>query len=77
MQDRDNELYEGALRSHEEQNRLYKYEMKVLRKTIMNKYLSTPAYLLALVIEELAKPEEERMEWLMLVIFSVNRIEQV
>ena len=67
MQGQDNELYEGALRSHEEQNRLHGYEMKVLREKIMNKHSSTPTYLLSLIVAELAKPEEERMEWLMLV----------
>ncbi|KAK5163465.1 uncharacterized protein LTR77_010647 [Saxophila tyrrhenica] len=61
----DNELYEGALRSHKEHNRIHEYDMKVLREKIVSKYWSTPTYLLSLVVEELAKPKELRSEWLM------------
>jgi hypothetical protein len=41
--------------------------MKVLREKIVNKYLSKPTYLLSLIVAELAKAEESRTEWLMLV----------
>lgn len=61
----ENELYEAAIRSHEEHNRLHGYELKVLRERIVNNFWSKPAYLLSLIVEELAKPEEERTEWIM------------
>lgn len=63
----DNDLYEGALRSHEEHNRKHTYGMEVLRNIIMNKTWSTPTWLLSLVVAELSKPEDARAEWLMSV----------
>ena len=61
----ENELYEAAVRSHEEHDRLNGYETKVLEETIVSKYVSKPAWLLSLLVTELAKPIEERTEWLM------------
>jgi hypothetical protein len=61
----ENELYEAAIRSHDEHNRLNNYEMRVLRERIVNNYWSKPTYLLSLLVAELAKPEEDRTEWLM------------
>lgn len=67
VEGQDNELYEGALRSHEEQNILHGYEMRVLRKKVVDQYLSTPVYLLAILVEELAKADKDRTEWLLCV----------
>ncbi|KAK5134494.1 hypothetical protein LTR08_006411 [Meristemomyces frigidus] len=61
----ENELYEAAIRSHDEHDRLHGYGMKVLRERIVNNYWSKPAYLLSLIVEELAKPVEERTGWVM------------
>jgi len=61
----DNELYEAAIRSHGEHDRLHGYEMKVLREKIVNGHWSKPAYLLSLLVQELAKGEQERAEWMM------------
>ncbi|KAK6390078.1 hypothetical protein LTR65_005891 [Meristemomyces frigidus] len=60
-----NELYEAAVRSHEEHNRLHGYELKVLRERIVDNFWSKPAFLLSLVVEELARPEGERTGWIM------------
>lgn len=60
-----NELYEAAVRTHEEHNALHGYELKVLRERIVGSFWSKPAYLLSLVVSELAKPEAERKEWIM------------
>lgn len=60
-----NELYEAAIKSHDEHNRRNRYHMSVLRERIVNNYLSKPAYLLSLLVSELAKPANARAEWLM------------
>lgn len=68
-----NELYERALRTHERHNENFGYPMHVLREQILPGwgpmgYWNKPSYLLSLVLSELAKPEEERSEWLMYAI---------
>ncbi|KAK3047792.1 hypothetical protein LTR09_010767 [Extremus antarcticus] len=63
----DNQLYEGAIRSHEEHNRNHGYDQRVLREKIVSRYWSKPTYLLSTIVEELAKPKELRAEWLMWV----------
>ena len=63
----ENELYEAAIRSHEEHDRVNGYELKILRERIVNSYWSKPAYLLSLIVQELAKPASERTEWIMCV----------
>ncbi|TKA23766.1 hypothetical protein B0A50_07048 [Salinomyces thailandicus] len=60
----ENEIYEAAIRSHEEHNRLHNYPIRILRERIINNFWSKPAYLLSLVIEELAKPPSTRSAWL-------------
>jgi type VI protein secretion system component VasK len=64
---KSNDLYDRAIRSHEEHNRDHGYDMKVLRGNIVNPYWSKPTYLFSLIVEELAKPEETRAQWIMLV----------
>ena len=63
--DQANELYEAAVRSHEEHDRANGYDLKILRARIVDNYTSKPTYLLSLLVEQLSKPEEERTEWLM------------
>ena len=60
-----NELYEAAVASHGEHDRLHGYEMKVLREKIVNGHWSKPTYLLSLLVQELAKGKDERAEWIM------------
>jgi len=69
----DNDLYEAAVKSHIEHNRIHGYGMKVLRDKVVNDQWSKPAYLLSLVVAELAKPANERTEWLMYGSEDVER----
>ncbi|KAI9660515.1 MAG: hypothetical protein M1821_009866 [Bathelium mastoideum] len=57
-------LYERAIRSHKEHNKRHGYPQYVLDRQLTNGYWNKFAYLLHLVIQELAKPESTRIEWL-------------
>jgi hypothetical protein len=63
-----NSLYERALKSHEHHAQRWGYSMKVLQRDIVGGYWNKPIYLLSLVLQELAKPPSERLEWLMFVL---------
>jgi len=60
-----NHIYEQALKTHEHHNAVHGYEMDVLRERVVGSYWSKPAYILAQVIEELAKPKCQRNHWIM------------
>lgn len=60
-----NTLYERALQSHRRHAERWGYGMDVLQNDIAVGYWNKPSYLLSLVIEELAKPVAERVEWFM------------
>ncbi|OQD83119.1 hypothetical protein PENANT_c018G08027 [Penicillium antarcticum] len=60
-------MYERALQSHERHGKKWGYPMHVLRQDISVGFWNKPSYLLALVINEMAKPAGERMEWFMWV----------
>ncbi|KAL4936215.1 hypothetical protein BDV06DRAFT_233628 [Aspergillus oleicola] len=62
-----NALYERALQSHRRHAERWVYGMDVLHNDIAVGYWNKPAYLLALVVAELAKPVRERLEWFMWV----------
>lgn len=64
---KENELYEQALKSHDEHNALFGYEMRVQLETVANMRVSGLAFLLSVLVQELGKVEEERVEWLMYV----------
>lgn len=59
-----NHLYEAALKTHEKHNELHGYQMQTLRERIINSFWSKPAYLLSVIVEELAKPTNDRNDWL-------------
>ncbi|KAH0340288.1 glycosyltransferase family 34 protein, partial [Aureobasidium melanogenum] len=59
-----NYLYEAALATHERHNALHGYQMQVLRERIHASFLAKPAYLMSVLVEELAKPWDERAQWL-------------
>lgn len=59
-----NYLYEAAVATHERHNALHGYQMQVLRQRIHASFLAKPAYLMSVLVEELNKPWEERMQWL-------------
>jgi hypothetical protein len=59
-----NYLYEAAIATHERHNALHGYQMQVLRQRIHASFLAKPAFLMSVLVEELAKPWDERMHWL-------------
>ena len=63
--EKDNDLYENVIRSHEEHDRIHGYETRVFREKIVESYWSKPALLLSVLVAELEKPADERTEWLM------------
>ncbi|KAI9799153.1 MAG: hypothetical protein M1833_004193 [Piccolia ochrophora] len=60
-----NDLYERAVRTHELHGKRHGYEVHVLRNQISQGYWNKPAWVLSLVVRELAKAPEERAHWLM------------
>lgn len=61
--------YVRALQTHQTHNRRFGYPMLVLRHGILDGIWSKPAYLLAVLLEELRKTEGHRLKWL----WCVNR----
>ncbi|OJJ50849.1 hypothetical protein ASPZODRAFT_137982 [Penicilliopsis zonata CBS 506.65] len=61
----DSPVYEEALRTHREHSRRFQYPMHVLRQGILSDVWTKPAFLLSLVLQELMKPEGERLEWIL------------
>lgn len=57
--------YYRGLETHENHARRFGYPMTVLRKPILGGFWSKPAILLSTIIEELEKPDDERVEWLL------------
>ncbi|KAF2095448.1 hypothetical protein NA57DRAFT_7934, partial [Rhizodiscina lignyota] len=53
-----------ALRTHEVHNRMHGYEMHVARRSILDDTWTKPAFILSVLLQELAKPEGEGAEWL-------------
>lgn len=60
-------IYERTVQTHTLHDRLHGYPLYVLRQSIMDDVWSKPAYILSLLLRELAKPQEERLEWLLWV----------
>lgn len=58
------QVYERALRGHQRHNEIHGYPMFVLREQTLSEFWSKPAYILNVLLAELAKPEAERLEWL-------------
>ncbi|CAK4012245.1 glycosyltransferase family 34 [Lecanosticta acicola] len=59
-----NSFWERAIRTHERHDREHGYRLHVLRQHLMDDVWSKPAYILSLLLRELAKPDHERLEWL-------------
>jgi hypothetical protein len=57
-------VYERALRGHNRHNEIHGYTMHVLREQTLSEFWSKPAYVLQLLLAELAKPSPERLKWL-------------
>ncbi|QIW96704.1 hypothetical protein AMS68_002222 [Peltaster fructicola] len=62
-----NSLWERAIKSHEAHNKLHGYRLHVLRQEIFDGVWNKIAYILSLILRELAKPESEQLEWLLWV----------
>ncbi|KAI9844583.1 MAG: hypothetical protein M1838_002148 [Thelocarpon superellum] len=60
-------LYQRALANHDSHNRRHGYTMTVLGRQIQEGYWSKLLYLQSVLVQELAKPAEERLEWIMWV----------
>jgi hypothetical protein len=60
-------VYERALRGHDRHNEIHGYSMQVLREQTLSEFWSKPAYILQLLLTELAKPPPERLKWLVYV----------
>ena len=56
--------YVRAMQTHQTHNRRFGYPMLVLRHGILEGIWSKPAYLLAVLLEEMRKPEGHRLKWL-------------
>jgi hypothetical protein len=59
-----NEIYERAIRTHEEHCRRLGYPIFVLRNSMLQGYWNKNAILLSVILQELAKPVDQRLEWL-------------
>lgn len=62
-----NPSYERALQSHTIHNKLNNYPMFTLRQSILDDVWTKPAYILSVMLREMAKPESERLKWLLWV----------
>ncbi len=65
-----NPVYERALALHQEHSEANGHPMFVLRERILSGLWSKPAFILGIIVEELARPREERLQWLMYVSAS-------
>lgn len=63
----ENELYQKAINTHKEHNERWGYEMYVQRQNMLGGrgYWNKPSYLLSLIVAELGKKEEDRIDWFM------------
>ena len=60
-----NPIYERSLKTHEEHSRRLGYPTYVLRRSILDGMWSKLAYILSLLLQEMGKPPDLRMEWLL------------
>lgn len=68
----ENPTYERALRLHELHSQRMGHPMFVLREKLLSGLWSKPAYILSILLEELARPEDERLKWLLYDIFILS-----
>lgn len=59
-----NEVYERALQSHVRHGDIHGYPVRVLRQRMLGRLWTKPAWLLSIVLEEMAKPPGKRIEWI-------------
>lgn len=56
--------YEQALTTHKHHNRLHGYKMLIQREPMLEGYWTKPAFLMSIILQELRKPQHERLQWL-------------
>jgi hypothetical protein len=69
------EVYERAIKSHELHNEKMGYPQFVLRERVLSGLWSKHAYIISVLVQELAKPEDQRLRWLMFVLPSRHTID--
>jgi hypothetical protein len=57
--------YEAAMATHNSHNTLHSYPTFILRERILSGLWSKHAWLMTIIGQELAKPESERLQWLL------------
>jgi len=62
---RVNPAYERALQSHKAHAEAHGYPLFILRQKLLGRLWSKPAYIMSVILEELQKPAEERLKWLL------------
>ena len=60
-----NPVYERALELHRSHAEKQGHPMFLLRERVLSGLWSKPAFILSAMLQELAKPEEERLQWLL------------
>lgn len=60
-----NPMYERALQLHKVHSELMGHPMFVLREKLLSGLWSKPAFILSVMLQELTKPEDERLQWLL------------
>lgn len=63
----ENPLYERGIATHDAHNDRFGYPMFILREKTLPGYWSKPAYILRVLLQELEKPSDERLEWVLYV----------
>lgn len=59
------EEYSMAIDTHDLHNSLHGYSQSILKKKLVKKVLwNKPAYLLSVILEELQRPTDVRLQWL-------------
>ena len=60
--------YIRAIQTHQAHNRRHGYPLLALRHAILDGIWSKPAYILAVLLEELRKPDRHRLRWLLYAV---------
>jgi hypothetical protein len=60
----ENDLIKRAVAGHKRHNDKFGYEMHLLRQDMTKGYWNKLGYLLDLIMQELQKDEEKRVEWI-------------
>lgn len=66
--------YIRALQTHEAHDRRFGYPLLILRHSILDDVWSKPAYILAALLEEMRKPERDRLKWLLCACYECKRL---